>query len=158
MKGRFAFSRWIPALAGLVSLGAAAHDLPEGRGRAEVEKHCKGCHEVARSVAPRQDRDGWSHTMTKMVAYGMKISDEDSAVVLDYLVQNFPAEEVPKINVNKATAIELESGLSLRRSQAAALLAYRAKHGDFKSLDDLKKVPLMDPEKIESKKDRITFQ
>ena len=59
--------------------------------------------------------------------------------------------------MNKASAIELESGLSLRRSQAAAVLAYRAKNGNFKSLDDLKKVPLIDAEKIEEKKDRIAF-
>ena len=87
----------------------------------------------------------------------MKTSDEDFALVLDYLAKNFPAEDLPRINVNKANAIELESGLSLRRSQAAAILAYRNKNGDFKSLDDLKKVPLIDPEKIEEKKDRITF-
>ena len=111
----------------------------------------------ARSISPRQDRDAWNHTMAKMAAFGMKSNDQEFALVLDYLAKNFPPDEVPKINVNKATAIELESGLSLRRSQAAALLDYRAKNGPFKSLDDLKKVPLIDVEKIEAKKDRITF-
>jgi competence protein ComEA len=92
-----------------------------------------------------------------MVAFGMKASDRDFALILDYLAKNYGADEVPRVNVNKATAIELESGLSLRRSQAAAVLAYRAKNGPFKSLEDLKKVPLIDPEKIEAKKDRIAF-
>jgi competence protein ComEA len=141
-------------LAAAVGLG---QQLPEGAGRAEMEKLCKQCHELARSIAPRQDRDAWNHTMTRMVAFGMKATDREYALVLDYLVKNYPAEDVPRINVNKATAIELESGLSLRRSQAAAVLAYRAKHGAFKSLDDLKKVPLIDPEQIEAKKDRIAF-
>jgi len=61
------------------------------------------------------------------------------------------------INVNEARAIELESRLSLRRSQAAAVIAYRSKNGKFKSLEDLKKVPGVDAAKIEAKKDRIVF-
>ena len=134
-----------------------AQQIPDGPGRAEMEKMCKGCHEVARSVAPRQDRAGWNQTMTKMVAYGMKAGEKEYALVLDYLSKSFPAEDMPRINVNKATAIELESGLSLRRSQSAAVIAWRNQHGDFKSLDDLKKVPSIDADKIEAKKDRITF-
>jgi competence protein ComEA len=136
---------------------ASAQQLPEGPGRAEMEKICKGCHEMARSISPRLDRDGWSEKMTKMVAFGMKATEQEYQAVLDYLVKNFPADDVPKINVNKATAIQLESALSLRRSQAAAVIAYRSKNGDFKSIDDLKKVPLIDAEKIEAKKDRIVF-
>jgi len=131
--------------------------LPDGPGQAETEKLCKQCHEVARSVSLRQDRAGWNNTMTKMVAFGMKGADSDFALVLDYLVKNFPAEEVPRVNVNKASAIELESGLTLKRSQAAAIIAYRNKNGNFKSLNDLKMVPSLDVAKIEAKKDRITF-
>ncbi|MCS7024417.1 MAG: helix-hairpin-helix domain-containing protein [Bryobacteraceae bacterium] len=136
---------------------ALGQHLPEGPGRAEMEKICKGCHEMARSISPRLDRAGWSEKMAKMTAFGMKATEQEYQAVLEYLVRNFPAEEVPKINVNKATAIELESGLSLRRSQAAAVIAYRKQHGEFKSIEDLKKVPLLDPEKIDAKKDRIVF-
>ena len=131
--------------------------LPDGPGRAETEKLCKQCHELARSVSLRQDRDGWNTTITKMTAFGMKGTESDFALVLDYLVKNFPAEEVPRVNVNKASAIELESGLTLRRSEAAAIIAYRAKNGSFKGLEDLKAVPKLDVAKIEAKKDRITF-
>ena len=143
----------LPAL----SMLTLAQKLPDGPGRAELERMCKQCHELARSVSLRQDRDGWDQTMTKMAAFGMKSSDQEYALIRDYLAKNFPAEDIPRINVNKASAIELESGLSLKRSQATAVLAWRAEHGSFKSLDDLKKVPLIDAEKIEAKKDRITF-
>ena len=156
MHRKYAFP-WLALLSMAAASLAPAQQLPEGAGRAEVEKLCKQCHELARSISPRLDRDGWNQTLTKMTAFGMKASDHDYALVLDYLAKHYPADEVPKINVNKATAIELESGLSLRRSQAAAVLAYRAKNGDFKSIDDLKKVPNIDAEKIEAKKDRITF-
>ena len=68
-----------------------------------------------------------------------------------------PNATVRKIQANTAAAIELESGLSLRRSQAAAIIAYRTKNGKFKSIEDLKKVPGVDADKIEAKKDRIVF-
>ena len=131
--------------------------LPEGPGREETERLCKGCHELERSVSRRQDRDGWQMTLTKMVALGTKGTDKELAVILDYLSKNYPAAEVPPINVNEASAIELESRLSLRRSQAAAVIAYREKNGKFKSIEDLKKVPNIDAAKIEEKKDRIVF-
>lgn len=141
----------------VVAAGASGQELPEGAGREETVKLCRGCHEVARSISLRQDRDGWSHTMNKMVAFGMKGTEKELTLVLDYLAKNYPAEDVPRVNVNTATAIELESGLTLRRSQAAALIAYREKNGEFKSLEDLKKVPSIEPAKIDAKKDRIEF-
>ena len=140
-----------------VSALPAWAQLPDGPGRAETERICKNCHEVERSVSRRQDRDGWQNTLTKMVALGTRATDHEFAAILDYLAKNFPADEVPPVNVNQAPAIELESRLGLRRSQAAAVLAWRAKYGKFKSIDDLKKVPNIDAEKIETKKDRIVF-
>ncbi len=131
--------------------------LPDGPGREEVEKLCKNCHELARSVSKKQDRDGWQTTFNKMVAFGMKHSDQEMTVVIDYLTKNYPAEAVPPVNVNTAPAVELESRLGLRRSQASALIRYRNEKGNFKTIDDLKKVPGIDAAKIEAKKDVIVF-
>ncbi len=131
--------------------------LPEGPGRVETEKLCKQCHEVARSISLRQDRNAWQNTMNKMNAFGMKATEAEYALVLDYLSKNYGAEDVARVNVNEASAIELESGLSLKRSQAKALIAYRTKNGNFKSMDDLKKVAEIDPALFDAKKDRIAF-
>jgi competence protein ComEA len=131
--------------------------LPEGPGRQETEKLCKGCHEVARSVSIRQDRTGWEITMKKMAALGAKGTPQEFDAVLEYLVKNFAGEELPPVNVNKATAIELESRLTLKRSEAAAIIQHRTKNGAFQSIDDLKKVPGLDAAKIEAKKDRLSF-
>jgi competence protein ComEA len=144
-------------LLSLAIVPAQEPQLPEGPGRDETMKLCKQCHEVARSISLRQDRDGWHTTMNKMVAFGMKSTEQEYATVLDYLSKHFPADEVPRVNVNTATAIELESGLTLRRSQAAAVIAYREKNGEFKSIEDLKKVPGLDADKLDAKKDRIAF-
>lgn len=131
---------------------------PDGPGKAELQKLCVGCHELEKAFSLKQDRTGWEHTMEKMVASGMKASDEDYKLVLEYLVKNYAADEVPKVKVNKATAIELESGLSLKRSQARAIIEYREKNGAFKSLADLKKVPGIEADKLDAKKDRLSFE
>ena len=141
----------------LAVCAAWAQQLPDGPGKAETVKLCSQCHEIERSVSLRQGREGWQGTIDKMVIMGAKGTDKEWAAVLDYLVKNYAADEVPKLNVNKATAIEFESALSLKRSEAAAVIQYRAKNGDFKSIEDLKKVPGIDTAKIDSKKDRLTF-
>jgi len=137
--------------------GSVWAQLPDGAGKEETQRVCKGCHELERSVSPRQDRDGWQQTMDKMVALGAKVTETDYNAILDYLAKNYPGEEIPKLNVNKATAIELESRLTLPRPQAAAIVEYRTRNVVFKSIDDLKRVPGVDGAKIEAKKDRITF-
>ncbi len=45
-----------------------------------------------------------------------------------------------KVDLNKATARELMRIKGLSAGKAKAIVAYRKKHGDFKSLDDLKDV------------------
>jgi len=148
----------IPALLTLAFFaGSAWAQLPEGPGKEEIQRVCKQCHELERSFAVRQDEEGWRRTLDKMVALGTKVTEQELGAILDYLAKNFPAEELPKLNVNKATAIDLESRLTLTRSQAAAIIQYRTKKGSFKSIEDLKKVPGVDAAKIEAKKDRLAF-
>lgn len=131
--------------------------LPDGPGKVETEKICAQCHDLARSTSLHQDRAGWQATMDKMVTLGAEGTDKEFKAVVDYLAAHYPAEEVPKIHVNTARAIEFESGLTLRRSQAAAIIEYRNKNGPFNSIDDLKKVPGIDAAKVDAKKDRLVF-
>ena len=132
-------------------------ELPEGPARTIIENRCIGCHDVSKAVSVRQDRIGWAATLNKMVGLGFKGTDEELRAVLEYLTENYPADELPPLNVNKARAIQLESRLSLKRSEAAAIIRYRKEHGDFKSIEDLLKVPGIDAAIIESKKDRLAF-
>jgi competence protein ComEA len=147
------------ALAALALLlpAAAQAQFPDGPGKAEMMKLCSTCHEVERSASMHMDRDGWKNEVDKMASLGMKGSEKEVTAVIDYLARTFPSEEIPRLNVNTATQIEFESRLSLKRSEAAAVIQYREKNGPFKTIADLKKVPGIDAAKIESKKDRITF-
>ena len=144
-------------LAAFLLIGGARAGLPEGPGRAETAKLCIGCHQVEKSTSLRQDKDSWSTTLAKMVGFGMKATDAEFRTVLAYLAEHFPAGAIPPLNVNKARAIQFESRLSLKRSEAAKIIRYRKNNGDFKSIEDLKKVRGIDMAKIDAKKDSLVF-
>jgi competence protein ComEA len=131
--------------------------LPDGPGKDAVVKVCSTCHEAARPAAFRLTREGWEATVADMKWRGAKGTDEEFAAIVDYLATNFLGEAAPKLNMNRATSVELESVLSLLRKEAAAVIAYRDKVGGFKTIDDLKNVPGVDFKKIEAGKDRISF-
>ncbi len=150
--------RVAPAMiGGALAVGNAQAQLPDGTGRVETVKLCSQCHRPEVAVSLRQDRVGWAATLRRMTALGAKGTDQEFSAALDYLATHFPPDEIPRINVNTATGIELESGLTLRRSQAAAIIAYRLQHGAFKSVEDLKRVPGLDTARIEAKRDRLAF-
>jgi competence protein ComEA len=137
--------------------GVSWGQFPDGDGKDLTVKTCGNCHEPERAASLRQDKDGWAATMENMTSQGMTLGEADYAVVLNYLSGAFPPNAVKPLNINTASAIDLESALSLLRSEAAAIIAYRDKHGKFKSLDDVKKVPGVSAAKIDAKKDRIAF-
>lgn len=157
MKFQFAIPIAVASALLLLPAQLSAQTLPDGPGKQEVIKLCSSCHELGRSVSLRQDRDAWNGTLRKMIAMGTKGTDQEFDAALDYLAKTYPAGEIPPVIVNKATAIEFESRLSLRRSQAAAIVAYRTRNGQFKSLKDLLKVPGIDTQKVLDKKDLLVF-
>ena len=137
--------------------GVASAQLPDGPGKDATVKVCSPCHEANRAAALRLTREGWEQTVSDMRWRGAKGTDEEFAEVIEYLVTNFLGEAPAKLNMNRATAVELESVVLLLRKEAAALIAYRDKVGGFKTIDDIKKAPGVDFKKIEAAKDRITF-
>jgi competence protein ComEA len=144
----------LAALAAPMAFGA---DLPDGPGKAATVRICSKCHAVEKAVSLRQDEDGWTDTIAKMVKMGAQGSDDEFNAVLEYLTKNFGPEVAPPININKADSVDLESSLVLTRTEAAALIRYRGEEGPFKSIDDLRNIPGLDFKKIEAQKSRITF-
>ncbi len=143
----------IVLLAGL----STGEPLPDGPGKAATVRVCGRCHSPERAATLHQSRSAWEDTITKMVKLGAQGSDDEFEAVLNYLSKNF-AKEIPgPVNMNKATAVDLESTLVLRRSQAKAIIEYRNEHGDFRSFDDLRNVPGINIAQLETKKARIVF-
>jgi competence protein ComEA len=131
--------------------------LPEGPGRATLISTCGKCHAPTVVMSKGQSREGWEETVVKMVGMGATGSDEEFSAIVDYLVKNFPAAPA-KVNVNKATAAEIESQLGFTTKQAQDIVAYRDKVGSFKTADDLKKVPELDAKDVDAKRDRMSFE
>ncbi len=129
--------------------------LPDGPGKDVMVKACGICHEPRRAASVRLTRDGWANVIQSMIMRGAKVSDEEFPIVLDYLATHYLGEAAQPINVNTAPQIDLEAVAGLLRREAAAIIEYREKHGPFKTLDDLKKVPGLDFTKIDSRRDFI---
>lgn len=140
---------------------AASHEqyseLPAGAGKSTLIQVCGKCHSPDNVIANGQDRAGWEATITKMNGFGATASDDEFTEILDYLVKNFPAGGNGPVHVNQATAAQLVSALALSTTEADAVIAYRKQNGDFKSIDDMKKVPDVDGKKLDAKKDRLAF-
>jgi competence protein ComEA len=140
--------------AALLSL---AQSLPDGPGKAVTERMCKPCHGLENVVREKRTKDRWADIVDDMVSRGAQGTDAEIDQVIDYLTANFGANAARTINVNKASASELNTALGLSTTDADAIVHHRAEKGAFKSIQDLMKVPGIDVKKIESVQNRIEF-
>jgi competence protein ComEA len=131
--------------------------FPDGPGKQLMLTKCSQCHDTDRIAAQRLTQDGWDSEMSKMIQNGLQLSDQEYGTILNYLA-TYLGPEGPKINVNKASADDLKTGLGLTDAEAAAIVKYRTDHGDFKDWQGVAGVDGVDPKKIEAKKDSLSFQ
>ena len=134
---------------------AAQNVLPDAPGRDITVKLCATCHAADTVASVRHTPEGWRDVIAKMVAAGAEGTDQEFESVLQYLSTQFPVEAQKALDLNTATAIELESVAGLLRKEAAALIAHREKSGPCKKLEDLKKIAGLDYKKIEARKERL---
>jgi competence ComEA-like helix-hairpin-helix protein len=137
------------------SMRAAQNVLPDAPGRDITVRLCAGCHAAETVASVRHTPEGWRDVIAKMVAAGAEGTEQELETVLQYLSTQFPVEAQKALNLNTATAIELESVAGLLRKEAAALIAHREKNGPCKKLEDLKKIAGLDYKKIEARKERL---
>ena len=123
----------------------------EAADKADFETVCGACHSSSMVSDLRTEPD-WKQTVEHMVALGANGTDEQMEAVLRVLLRT-----LTKVNVNTATAAQLPLALGINEATAQAVVQYRAEHGAFKTLDDLKKVPGIDAAKLDARKDRVVF-
>ena len=148
---------------GLLLCGAAGSSaptlaqgvLPEARGRDVTMKLCGNCHAAETVASVRLTPEGWRDVMARMVAAGAQGTEQELETVFEYVSTQFPVEGQKALNLNMATAVELESVAGLLRKEAAAFIAHREKNGPCKRVEDLKKVAGLDYRKIEARKARL---
>ena len=108
---------------------------------------------MSTAVQARETKRSWDLIISDMISRGATGSDEDFDIVEAYLLKYYG-----KVNINTASAKEIEEIVELSSSESDAIVRYRAQNGGFKALADLKKVPSLDSKKIDDVADRITFR
>ncbi len=141
----------------VVCLPVVAQKLPDGPGKQTLVKVCSNCHPAETVVGQEHSREEWEGVVGEMANAGAEGTQDEFVAIVNYLAKNFPRKAAGKININKATVPELATGLELLNKEAEAIVHYRQQNGEFKTVDDLKKVPDLDFKKIEAKKDRLAF-
>lgn len=134
---------------------AAYERLPAGPGRDVLIKACITCHDPQRAASVRLTRDGWYEVVANMATRGMKATDAEQEVIVEYLATHFLGEAPRPININTAEQIDFELVLGMLRREAAAIIAHRDLNGPFKDVAELKKVKGIDVKKVDAGKDRI---
>lgn len=140
--------------AGLIFVcGVALAQLPAGEGKAITEKICTSCHGAESFMGLPLSKGGWEKTIESMINRGAEGTDAQFDAIIAYLTKSYS----PKVNVNKAPALELADKLDLTKEVAGAVVGYREKNGAFKGLEDLKKVPGIEAAEIEARKSQVEF-
>ena len=127
--------------------------LPDGPTKDKMLKLCVGCHELDLVVARRHTRTEWEGVIEDMIARGTKGTEQELDEVVDFLNRN-----LGKVNVNTATARQLEDGLKISEQDAQAIKSWREQHGNFKSFEEVRKVPGLDAAKIGDKHGWMSFK
>ena len=70
----------------MLGTAAQAAELPPGPNRELVAHECQACHNLDQVVASNETRETWNTLLDSMTSYGLRVSPEDRAKILDYLV------------------------------------------------------------------------
>jgi competence protein ComEA len=139
-------------------ISAQSVKLPEGAGKSTTQKVCGSCHGAELVIGRQESREAWGAIVEDMIQRGATGTEDEFFEVVDYLATNFSkTSPVIKINVNQATAKDLENALRIPDKQAAAIVHQREEKGSFKSIEELEKVPGVDASRIEANKKRLAF-
>lgn len=137
------------------SFANAQEKLPAGPGRDAMKTVCSKCHGAENVIGLAKSREEWGELVGKMVDMGAEGSVDDFNDVVDYLTEHFP--QAPRVNVNKITAKDFENALGFSSKEAEAIVSYRGAKGNFKSVEDLARVPGIDVKKVHARRDRFAF-
>ena len=141
------------------AVAACRSELPEGKGKEIIlnEPAWAATRPGADALSLHQGRIRHTSSTAWAIA-ALKPREPNSTSSPIILFEHFPkVEDATKINVNKATAQEIATGLGLTSEEAEAVVKYRERHGDFHAWGDLLIIYGVDGKKIAAAKDKISF-
>lgn len=141
-------------LAGVSGVGGLyAQDLPDGPGKDTVEKTCTACHDLGPLTSMTGTADIWQSVVDDMKSRGADASEADFRVIVQYLSKYYG----PTVHINTDAAAAIQTNLGLTADEAAAIVKYRTDKGNFKTWDDVMKVPGLDTSKLAGLQQRIKY-
>jgi cytochrome c oxidase cbb3-type subunit 3 len=153
------FTVWVAAVVSAVATGGARHRIAQNLGAGANDakskevfiRACTRCHPAERVTAIRRSKAQWEESITNMItARGAQVSSDEFETVLEYLTK-----EYGRVNVNTATTKDLVETVGIPPVIAEAVVTYRREHGPFADFDALARVPGIDPDALEKKRDAI---
>jgi hypothetical protein len=58
-------------------------------GEALLQDRCTECHGLDRATSGSRSSDEWEEIVIRMVGYGTELSEEEQAILVDYLAQTY---------------------------------------------------------------------
>jgi cytochrome c5 len=140
---------------------AAAPAMPDGPGKQFILMQCTACHQPDHFTKYHRTPEEWQVIIARMGTRVPGSTKPDLDAVLQYFVTNYPKVEVPadpnKVNMNKASAKDMETRLDLTAAEAEAIVRYRETHGDYKEWRDMLIIYGVDGKKIQARQERMAF-
>lgn len=130
-----------------------AQDVPDGPGKAELEKVCTACHDLGPVTQMNGGADIWQSVADDMKSRGADGTDADFKALVGYLSKYYG----PSVKINTDTAKSIQDSLALTDAEAAAIVKYRTDNGGIKTWDDLMKVPGLDTTKLKGLQGRVKY-
>ncbi len=136
----------------------AAKVMPEGAGKEIILRECTACHMPDHFTKYQHTNEEWQAIVVRMGTRVRSATKDELETVQKYLATNYPkVEDAGKVNVNKATAKDIETRLNLTPAEAEAVVQYRQRHGDFREWGDMLVIYGVDGLKLQAVKDRMSF-
>ncbi len=141
-------------LLAIFALTLTAQDiLPEAKEKETFVKMCSNCHAIERVVKVRFSKKFWASTVDDMVSRGAEGTEEEVESVINYLTRYFGKP----VNINTATAKQIEAGLSFKPAEVEALIKHRTDNGPIKTFEDLTKIAGLNAKLLDEQKNNIQF-
>jgi competence protein ComEA len=130
----------------------APHTFPDAPGKDTVQMVCGACHSPDYITDAPRNAKAWAEIFDMMQAYGATATDDEWKQIKGYILGH-----IAQVDVNKATAADLQALFEVDEATAKAIVDYRMANGDFKTIDDVKKVPGLDAKKVDYRKNRLEY-
>lgn len=124
--------------------------LPPGPGREIVTTDCVTCHGLKMVVLGRKSQPDWAKAINDMIQRGAPVFPEEIEPMVQYLSKSFPANLPKPVNVNTASAADLEKIPGMKPDLAQHIVEARAKAGPFKDSAELQRAAGLDKADFES--------